>query len=431
MSEQQNSNPRRSNVAAARVLLLVCGLGLGYFWLAGNLSGWEAVIAGIVLTVVVVYMPSRPDDIIAPVPDLNSSEQRADTSLAHIVDAMADPCFLLDHRGVLDHKNASADDTFQHLKIGDLLTLTFRHPQFVQILDEVINTGKPAQLTFMDRFPSERWYKARISSIVSATPDLAPDFNANDDAAIPARSKILVMMTELTEQKRAEQMRADFVANASHELRTPLTAVIGYLDTLMGPARNDREAHKKFMPIMRAQAERMSNLVDDLLSLSRIELKEHVQPRDRVNLLTTLEEVSELLRPIADGNGNEFVITNLLEESIVTGERIELVQVFENLLDNALKYGEPDTKITIEIAAAKSLNKRVAVRITNKGSLISAEHLPRLTERFYRVDVESSRAKKGTGLGLAIAKHIITRHRGNLSITSDSKSGTTVTVELP
>lgn len=414
-------------MSASRLLLLVCGLGLGYFWLSGSLSGAEAVVAGLILLAVALNTPKPRNDIIAPVPDQDRLDQLADTSLAHIVDAMADPCFLLDYRGVLDHKNASADETFQHLKIGDLLTLTFRHPQFVQTLDEVISTGKPAQLTFMDRFPSERWYKARISPVLGAALEIAAD----DDTPIPARSKILVMMTELTEQKRAEQMRADFVANASHELRTPLTAVIGYLDTLMGPARNDREAHKKFMAIMRAQAERMSNLVDDLLSLSRIELKEHVQPRDRVNLLTTLEEVSELLRPIADGHENEFVINNLLEDSIVTGERIELVQVFENLLDNALKYGDPGTKITIDIAPAKSVSQKVAVRITNRGTPISAEHLPRLTERFYRVDVESSRAKKGTGLGLAIAKHIITRHRGNLSITSDSKSGTTVSVELP
>lgn len=409
----------------------MCGLGLGYFVMSGKLTGWEAVVSGTVLVLLAISLPPRPQDIVAPVPDQNRRDQLADTSLAHIVDAMADPCFLLDYRGVLDHKNASADETFQHLKIGDLLTLTFRHPQFVQTLDEVISTGKPAQLTFMDRFPSERWYKARISPVIGGIPDPTPDINASDGASIPARSKILVMMTELTEQKRAEQMRADFVANASHELRTPLTAVIGYLDTLMGPARNDRQAHKKFMPIMRAQAERMSNLVDDLLSLSRIELKEHVQPRDRVNLLTTLEEVCELLRPIAEGHGNEFVINNLLEDSIVTGERIELVQVFENLLDNAVKYGEPDTQIVIDIAAAKSINQKVAVRITNQGTPISAEHLPRLTERFYRADVESSRAKKGTGLGMAIAKHIITRHRGNLSITSDSKSGTTVSVELP
>lgn len=421
LSDQQKSSAWRANLSTLRMLLLVCGVGLSYFWLAGKLSGWEAIIASVVLLLVALVTPAGRDETIAPAPEQNLTDPLADTSLVHIVDAMADPCFLLDHRGVLDHKNAVADDIFPHLKTGDLLTLTFRHPQFVQTLDEVISTGKPAQLTFMDRFPSERWYKARISPVAGA----------NEDASIPTKSKILVLMNELTEQKRAEQMRADFVANASHELRTPLTAVIGYLDTLMGPAKTDREAHKKFMPIMRAQAERMSNLVDDLLSLSRIELKEHVQPRDRVNLLTTLEEVSELLRPIADRHDNEFVINNLLEDSLVTGERIELVQVFENLLDNALKYGEPGTKVTIEIAPAKSVNQKVAVRITNKGTPISAEHLPRLTERFYRVDVESSRAKKGTGLGLAIAKHIITRHRGNLSITSDSKSGTTVSVELP
>jgi two-component system phosphate regulon sensor histidine kinase PhoR len=240
---------------------------------------------------------------------------------------------------------------------------------------------------------------------------------------------LIVTLRSLTDEKRLDALRADFVANASHELRTPLASLMGFIDTLLGPASGDAAARENFLGIMRTQAQRMANLIDDLLSLSRIEMHQHVRPTAEVDLTRLLREVCEGLQTQAREASVDLHLALPPEPLAVTGERNELYEVFENLVDNAIKYGAEGGKV--EIAASATSDGRVLVAVTDYGAGVDAAHVPRLTERFYRVDAESSRRKKGTGLGLAIVKHIVTRHRGSLSIRSRPGEGTRVEVLLP
>jgi two-component system phosphate regulon sensor histidine kinase PhoR len=223
-------------------------------------------------------------------------------------------------------------------------------------------------------------------------------------------------------------MRSDFVANASHELRTPLASLRGFIETIQGPAKADPRAQQRFRGIMLDQTTRMSRLVDDLLSLSRLELKSHIAPDQKVDLVPLLGHVRDSLLPLA---GDLDVTINLhlpAGKVEVLGDRDELVQVFENLIENACKYGQEGK--SVEVSLLNSAGEAVEVVVSDKGPGIPAEHVPRLTERFYRVNVEDSRSKKGTGLGLAIAKHILTRHRARLIVKSEVGKGTDFTVRF-
>ncbi|MFZ1091371.1 MAG: ATP-binding protein, partial [Xanthobacteraceae bacterium] len=244
---------------------------------------------------------------------------------------------------------------------------------------------------------------------------------------------VLLTFQDRTPLRRVEAMRADFVANASHELRTPLAALSGFIETLQGPARDDAAARERFLDIMHVQADRMARLIDDLLSLSRIELREHLRPDQEVDVAVIVHQVADGLQALANERAVEIAITGPSSPLIVLGERDELMRVFENLVENALKYAASGKRVEIaltraEIASGKQ-EARVAVR--DHGPGIAAEHLPRLTERFYRVDVAESRAQGGTGLGLALVKHILNRHDGRLTIESTSGQGATFTVHLP
>jgi two-component system phosphate regulon sensor histidine kinase PhoR len=227
-------------------------------------------------------------------------------------------------------------------------------------------------------------------------------------------------------------MRADFVANASHELRTPLAALSGFIETLQGPAREDAKARERFLAIMQEQARRMARLIDDLLSLSRIELNAHRRPDTPVDLVPIVRQVIDGLQTLARDRG---VTVNVETAAALTvlGNRDELVRVFENLVENALKYGAAGKRvdITLALAAAAEGEPEARVSVRDYGPGIAPEHLPRLTERFYRVDVRESRAQGGTGLGLALVKHILNRHRGRLSIESTPGAGATFIVHLP
>ena len=248
----------------------------------------------------------------------------------------------------------------------------------------------------------------------------------------------VVTLHDVTELKRAEQMRADFIANASHELKTPLATLTGFIETLRGPARDDAEARERFLAIMDGQATRMTRLVEDLLSLSRIELNEHVLPQGRVALAPLLQHLAEALELRAGERDMTIVLTLPADLPDVQGDRDELAQVFQNLLDNAIKYGRLGTEISVSAttavrraaSAGRGSAAFVAVAIKDRGDGIPREHLPRLTERFYRVDTARSREMGGTGLGLAIVKHIVNRHRGFLDIESTSGEGSVFTVSL-
>jgi two-component system phosphate regulon sensor histidine kinase PhoR len=270
------------------------------------------------------------------------------------------------------------------------------------------------------RVPVDRWYE------VAAAPLSLPD-------SIPATELVLLAFRDRTPLRRVEEMRADFIANASHELRTPLAALSGFIDTLRGPAREDAAARERFLAIMQTQADRMARLIDDLLSLSRIELNAHLRPDKEVDLVAIVRQVADGLQTLANDRSVVIKITGPSSPLMVLGERDELIRVFENLVENALKYAASGKRVELELARVETTGgkreARIAVR--DHGPGIAPEHLPRLTERFYRVDVAESRAQGGTGLGLALVKHILNRHDGRMTIESTPGRGATFTAHLP
>jgi two-component system phosphate regulon sensor histidine kinase PhoR len=235
------------------------------------------------------------------------------------------------------------------------------------------------------------------------------------------------VLRDLTREQQIERMRADFVANASHELRTPLASLSGFIETLQGAARHDEAAQARFLDLMRSQADRMKRLIDDLLSLSRIEMNEHVRPSGQVDLAQVANHVRDVLAGLAADQGCE-VTTSFPGPLLVPGSRDELVQVVQNLVENALKYASSGKRIEVE---GQTVNGHAELAVRDHGPGIAEEHLPRLTERFYRVNVQESRSRGGTGLGLAIVKHILNRHRGKLAIASEPGRGSTFTIRIP
>jgi two-component system phosphate regulon sensor histidine kinase PhoR len=241
--------------------------------------------------------------------------------------------------------------------------------------------------------------------------------------------RMIMTLEDLTTQRQTEAVRADFVANVSHELRTPLSTLVGFIETLQGPAREDTEAAERFLGIMRDQAARMSRLVEDLLSLSKIEMNAAVLPSGAVVVGDLLQTVTESLSLQAERE-NQQIVMGLGQNLRVRGDSDELTQVFWNLVENALKYGREGGTISIDVEPTAD-HQSVRVAVSDDGEGIEEEHLDRLTERFYRVDKGRSRAMGGTGLGLAIVKHIVARHRGTLEVASTIGHGSTFSVTLP
>ncbi len=290
------------------------------------------------------------------------------------------------------------------------LSTVLRNPEVLAAIEQTAADGEPAIAQFTMAVPIERHYEA-YSARVSIIPPV-----------------IGLVLHDLTTIRRSEQMRADFVANASHELRTPLAAVSGFIDTLRGHARDDAEARDNFLGIMSAQASRMSRLIDDLLSLTRIELNEHVPPQGKVELEGLIREAAAALEPLARADRIGIVIAAKQKLPLVIGERDELMQLFQNLIHNAIKYGRDGGHVWVTLDC---VGDQVCVAVKDDGEGIPAIAVPRLTERFYRVDVKRSRERGGTGLGLAIVKHIVSRHQGRLTIESKPGEGSTFTVLLP
>jgi two-component system phosphate regulon sensor histidine kinase PhoR len=329
--------------------------------------------------------------------------------LAGFADALPDPCLLLDRRSRVVHRNSAAERDFPEATVGGLLTALLRHPVLSGAIETARRSGETQTVELHRTVPNETWHRVHV-------------------APLPGDGMLAVTFQSLTEERRMNQLRSDFIANASHELRTPLTSLIGFIDTLLGPAANDEAARGRFLAIMRQQAGRMSNLIDDLLSLSRIEMRQHLRPTDIVDLPLLVREVAGGFETQAAEAGVTLAVT-APEAAPVTGEHSELYEVVENLVDNAIKYGGDGGLVEVAVTPGR-LGYDYAVTVTDHGAGIAQQHVPRLTERFYRVDAESSRRKKGTGLGLAIVKHIVNRHRGQLSIRSTPGEGTRVEVLL-
>ncbi|CAM5515067.1 Adaptive-response sensory-kinase SasA [Mycolicibacterium aubagnense] len=333
----------------------------------------------------------------------------------YLAAAVADPLIIFDRNTAVVHANAAAFVAFGGMSPGLSLPLKFRAPEMQALLDSVVS-GKVAsdELDYLEKLPVERVYRVSASSVGHGT-DL-----------------FVLVFKDQSEARRIDRMRADFIANASHELRTPLASISGFIETLRGPARNDPAAREQFLQIMQNQTSRMARLIDDLLSLSRLEMKPYLKPGARVDLRQTLESVIDSLSPLAR-DSNLVVERDFAEGQLaVPGDRDELFQVFENLLENACKYGQSGGRVAVSVAPGGTASEpTVDVTIRDFGPGIAEEHIPRITERFYRVDVETSRAQKGTGLGLSIVKHILTRHHARMSIRSELGKGAAFTVHLP
>jgi len=340
-----------------------------------------------------------------------------------VLSALPDPLFMLSAQGRVVRANPAAGELFgPGLEARDFASV-LRNPELLEALDEILSGAADRLVEFSLTGPVERYFTARVVRLEAPAPD---------------GTAALVALHDLTAMKRAEQMRADFVANASHELRTPLASLLGFIETLRGPAREDSEARARFLAVMDEQARRMARLIEDLLSLSRIELSEHMPPRGRVQIPDVLQSVISPLEPQLAAR--QMTIERDIEPvPPIAGERDELTQVFQNLIDNALKYGTPGTPVRIVVrpadagsAGARRLGRPgVKVSVIDRGEGIAREHLARLTERFYRVDTARSRRLGGTGLGLAIVKHVLNRHRGVLDIDSTPGKGSSFTVYLP
>ena len=312
------------------------------------------------------------------------------------------------------HANEAARTAFGAMAPGMSMMMKFRAPE-MQSLFERVRTGvvSSAVVDYSERVPIERVYRVTATVIGRGT------------------GLFVVVFKDQSETRRIDRMRADFIANASHELRTPLASIAGFVETLRGPARDDAKARDHFLQIMQNQTARMARLIDDLLSLSRLEMKPYLPPGATVDVRLVLQSVIDSLGPLAEESG--VVIERQFADTPVElrGDRDELFQVFETLLENACKYGQSGGRVTVSIETGTAGGNEVAVTIRDYGPGIPEEHIPRITERFYRVDVDTSRAQKGTGLGLSIVKHILTRHNARLTIKSEVGKGAAFTVHLP
>ncbi|MEQ8965415.1 MAG: ATP-binding protein [Azospirillaceae bacterium] len=371
---------------------------------------------------------------------LRSREQRLARRVdaaESILEALVDPVVILDSRRTIRRANAAALELLGDKAVGRDLAERMRHPDVLAAVDAVIAGQGPRTLDFTEPVPVERVFEIRIKPFpAGGEGQHGPDPGAGRPAAPPGESRrVLVTLHDITTIKRSEQMRADFVANASHELRTPLSTLIGFIETLRGPARDDGEARERFLSIMDEQAGRMSRLVNDLLSLSRIELDEHTPPTGRVDLAEVIHGVMDTLDMRARDRDMTLNLIAPDDPPRVPGDADQLAQVFQNLIQNAISYGRPESEVTIELrrvtGAPDGRGAGVAVAVRDRGEGIPKAHIPRLTERFYRVDPARSREIGGTGLGLAIVKHIVSRHRGRLAIESEPGLGSTFTVFLP
>ena len=395
-------------IAAVGVVLLVLVL-------AKIVAPLPAAVILAVLLVLIAVLPRARAARHLPAAARPAVPIAAEGGVQAFANALPAPCFILDRRGIVRYANERAIAAFS-IRQGESLTFRLRNPDLVAAFHRVAR-GEPAErVEFSERIPTERWFAAWFADLT------APRRAAGE--------YVVLVLDDLSERRRTDRIRVDFVANASHELRTPLASLTGFIETLQGPARDDPAARDRFLQIMHEQATRMSRLVDDLMSLSRIEMKAHVRPINHVDLTSVVRHVADALAPLAQELG--VAIETVLPETPVemTADKDELIQVFENLIENACKYGQSGKRVVVTLTPAEGgLGPAVTVRDFGPG--IPEEHVPRLTERFYRVDVEDSRRHRGTGLGLAIVKHILARHRARMTIDSRLGQGTAFTVTFP
>lgn len=435
------------------VLWAACTAGFMILALVGATSAWAALLASCVVGAFFFAYFSGTSDLAAEALRSTHAAMRDDERKARVdserrfrlamIEALPEPVLYIDSLGKVEAANESARRVFRIVGPEPLLSVVVRRAEFVDAVSEARRSGAPQIFGFVDRGETDRHYSCVAAPLLTT-----------------ASSGVLVTMHDLTDVKRAELARVDFLANASHELRTPLTSLAGFIETMRGSARDDPAAWDRFLEIMQGQADRMRRLISDLLSLSRIELNEHRPPETLTDLAVVVREVVDALQPVARSRGVTLEVRASDGDVIVQGIRDELSQVAQNLIDNAIKYSDPDGVVQIEIrdgldheAAVLSAGRRwdaagrmsiatapvrhggeaerfALLRVSDSGPGIDRQYLPRLAERFYRVDPGRG-LRRGTGLGLAIVKHVVTRHRGDFVVESELGRGAAFGVVLP
>jgi two-component system phosphate regulon sensor histidine kinase PhoR len=402
----------RGALCAVLVLLAIHAWYHG-FDLGTGLAGLVALVAG-----GLAAAPRRGE----PVARSEAAPGRGRHGLAEALLAnIPDPVILIDRRALVIESNAAARALLPSLRPRHPLSFALRDPDVLDGIETVLRTGEPLKTVYSPRVPTERTFEVQIGAMQGGE-------------AGRAGPNLVLFLRDLTSAQRLETMRVDFVANASHELRTPLASLLGFIETLQGPAREDAKARERFLGIMRVQALRMTRLIDDLLSLSRIELRAHVPPTQAVDVGPLARQIADALGLIARERGVALTLDAAPGPHRVLGDRDELLRVIENLVENAVKYGGDGGRVCLRLATLPAEDGRppqVEIAVRDEGPGIAPEHLPRLTERFYRVDAASSRQQGGTGLGLAIVKHILNRHRGRLVIESTPGEGATFRALIP
>ncbi len=435
--------------AADFVILGIAGLiVVGGLVILGEMSVWAAIFSAVIMAAFsVAYFAGTADlrsEAMQAARAAEGNQERsaqAATERHHrgqLIEALAEPAMYIDAQGKVEAANAPARKQFRIIGADPMLSAVVRRPELLGAVELARQEGKPQRFEFTERDETDRYFSC---------------------VAAPLGTGVLVSMHDLTEIKRAGFARVDFLANASHELRTPLTSLAGFIETLRGPAKDDAAARERFLEIMHGQAERMRRLVSDLLSLSRIELVEHRPPEGEADLAAVVAEAADALLPVAKERGVKLNVAGAGDEVNVAGVRDELAQVAQNLIDNAIKYSESGDTVEIEMLTGLSREEAEAkagrrwegsgrmsivagpgkpdgrtryavLRVSDSGPGIERQYLPRLSERFYRVDPGRG-LRPGTGLGLAIVKHVVQRHRGELLVESEPGRGSAFGVVLP
>lgn len=424
---------------------VVAVLGLALF---GGARGGAALLAGVLVLGFSLFWAFRHGadaGVRGPAAEAAPAARRGAIADSRLIEAMPAAVMVVEGRDQHDptdrrfiRANRAARESLRITRDEGLLVTVVRDPDVLDAADKALFAGDPGEALY--EIPGAQDQMLRV---------VAEPLGEGDEGE---RLALLIFYDE-TELRRVERTRVDFLANASHELRTPLASLIGFIDTLRGHARGDEGARDRFLAIMQAQAERMSRLIDDLMSLSRIELNEHMRPSADVDLGLAVTDVVDAVQPIARARGVRVTAAAAPGAARVVGDRDQIVQVVQNLVDNALKYSSRDGEVRVEVEAGltrigggqpATLHARHAlltpdaaagayalVRVTDSGPGLQREHLPRLTERFYRVEGQKSGDQLGTGLGLAIVKHIMNRHRGGLTVESAPGEGAAFAAYFP
>jgi two-component system phosphate regulon sensor histidine kinase PhoR len=412
----------RERASTRRWLVFTAALILFTLSFTSGLPPGLAIAGSVIMLAVALLLPGEQPETGLALPDhlAERPEEEDYTGEAErLIAGIPEPVLLLSASAFILAYNRYAEDNFPGLAAGRHLTSIIRSPQVLKAATLAAKGDGPRTVNYIERVPVER----RIAATLS------PLYPERENA--PA---IMIFLRDLTGQARLDEMRTDFVANASHELKTPLASLTGFIETLQGPAKNDEQVRERFLAIMLKQTRRMSRLVENLLSLSRVEMHTHLRPEGKVDLAEVVRHAMQALEPQARGANVTLEFGGPAGETLVQGDRDELSQVLHNLIHNAIKYGNKGghVRISVEyVAAPKASECKAVLRVADDGPGIGPQHLPRLTERFYRGPGSASNDQSSAGLGLAIVQQVITRHRGELQVDSELGKGSTFSVTLP